>query len=1071
MIDKLIAYSVRKPWVIGGLVLLMAVWGGYSLKTLPIDAVPDVTNQQVDVITNSPNLSSLEIERYITTPIEMAMANLPGLVEIRSYSKFGSAVVKLIFEDDVDIYWARQQVFERLSQVQAEIPQGAGTPILGPVSTGLGEIFQYVIRPVDPENSPYTLTEIRTIQDWTVRRRLLGLPGVADVSGYGGYAKEYQARLRTDRMRALGVSVDEIYEALNKGNANTGGAYIEKDNKAYTIRGVGLAQTVDDIANAVVRKNGTVPVLVRDVAEVDFGHALRFGALSSNGQGEVVGGSILMMKGANGNQVITTLKKRIAEIQKELPPGLVIEPFLDRSELVNAAIRTVAKNLIEGALIVMVVILVFLGNWRASLLAASVIPLAMLFAFILMKQFGVVGNVMSLGAIDFGLLVDPAIIVVEAAVLFLAVRFERMRFEGLKENSTIKPSNFKPSNYQLRQEVVIDAAGDVKKSVVMGGLIILIVYVPILSLQGVEGKLFSPMAKTVGFAIVGALLLAVTYVPMMCAVLLRPPKSARIHGGHDHGFSEKIVQFFLRGLRPVVRLGLRFKIAVIAFAVVVLAAGIFGFSRIGGEFVPKIQEGDIVIDMDLPVGTTLTESIRQSDIFQEGLRKQFPDEISGTVSKIGTSEVKVDPLPLESQEIYVSLTPKEQWTKARNQEELAVKINEFMSQFPGPIYAISQPIESRVNDMLSGARTDVIVQLYGTDLDTLVNRTKQIIQVVRKVPGAVDVKGGKVFGLPQLNIQYDRQRLAVHGIKVEQVNRAIQMAFGGATAGVVYEGDKRFDVTLRLVGEDRTRPENIQNLMLDSESGSPVPLREVATITESIGPAEIAHENLKRVVNLGFNVRGRDLESVVNDVIATVTRQVKLPKGYSINYGGEFENFSRAKSRLAIVVPLALLVIFGLLYLTFRNFRDSLLIYAVVPLSAVGGIFSLLIRDMNFSISAGVGFIALFGVAVLNGILLVSHFNTLRDQGVADPNERVLRGIDERFRPVLMTSFVAALGFLPMALSTSVGAEVQKPLATVVIGGLLTATVLTLVVLPVLYALFARKDESVLKPEPTEELV
>jgi cobalt-zinc-cadmium resistance protein CzcA len=1068
MIDALIAFSVRKPWIVGGLVLLMAIWGGYSLKTLPIDAVPDVTNQQVDVITNSPNLSSLEIERYITTPIEMAMANLPGLVEIRSYSKFGSAVVKLIFEDDVDIYWARQQVFERLSQVQAEIPQGAGTPILGPVSTGLGEIFQYVIRPRKGYENRYTLTELRTLQDWTIRRRLLGLPGVADVSGYGGYAKEYQAKLRTDRMRALGVSVDEIYEALNQGNANTGGAYIEKDNKAYTIRGVGLAQTLDDVANVVVRKNGNVPVLVRDVANVDFGHALRFGALSSNGQGEVVGGSILMMKGANGNEVITTLKKRIAEIQKELPEGITIDSFVDRSKLVNNAIATVAKNLIEGALIVMVVILVLLGNWRASLLAASVIPLAMLFAFILMKQFGVVGNVMSLGAIDFGLLVDPAIIVVEAAVLFLAMRFEGLKFEGLKENASLKPSHLqtlKPSNYQLRQEIVIAAAGDVKKSVVMGGLIILIVYVPILTLQGVEGKMFSPMAKTVGFAIVGALLLAVTYVPMMCAVLLRPPKSA-----HHHGFSEKIVQAFLRGLRPVVRLGLRYKPTVIVFALGVLVAGLVGFSRIGGEFMPKIQEGDVVIDMDLPVGTTLTESIRQSDIFQEGLRNEFPDEIAGTVSKIGTSEVKVDPLPLESQEIYVSLTDKKHWKKANTQEELAVKINEFMSQFPGLIYAISQPIESRVNDMISGARTDVIVQLYGTDLDTLVNRTKQIIQVVRKVPGAVDVKGGKVFGLPQLNIQYDRQRLAVHGIKVEQVNRAIQMAFGGATAGVVYEGDKRFDVTLRLVGDDRARPENIQNLMLDSESGSPVPLREVATITETIGPAEIAHENLKRVVNLGFNVRGRDLESVVNDVIAAVNRQVKLPRGYSVNYGGEFENFSRAKSRLAIVVPISLLVIFGLLYLTFRTFRDSLLIYAVVPLSAVGGIFSLLLRDMNFSISAGVGFIALFGVAVLNGILLVSHFNVLRGQGVTDPDERVLRGIDERFRPVLMTSFVAALGFLPMALSTSVGAEVQKPLATVVIGGLLTATILTLLVLPVLYALFARKDKPVHKPEISEEM-
>jgi cobalt-zinc-cadmium resistance protein CzcA len=1038
MIDKIIAFSVRSPYTVGLLVLLMAIWGGYSLKTLPIDAVPDVTNQQVDVITNSPNLSSLEIERYITTPIEMAMANIPGLTEARSYSKFGSSVVKLIFTDDTDIYWARQQVFERLTQVQAEIPQGAGTPILGPVSTGLGEIFQYVIRPKDLNNSPYTLTEIRTVQDWVVRRRLLGLPGVADVSGYGGYAKEYQAKIKTDQMRALGVTVDELYEALNKGNSNTGGAYIEKENKAFTIRGIGLAQSLEDIANAVIKKNGSVPILIKDVADVEFGHALRFGALSNNGEGEVVGGSILMMKGANGNQVITTLKERFAEIQKELPPGLVIEPFLDRSKLVNAAIATVAKNLVEGAIIVMLVILLFLGNWRASLLAASVIPLAMLFAFIWMKLFGVVGNVMSLGAIDFGLLVDPAIIVVESAVLYLALALGK--FAGKK------------MTYADRQNVIISAAAEVKKSVVFGGLIILIVYFPILTLEGVEGKMFSPMAKTVGFAIIGALLLAVTYVPMMCAVLLRPPKSA-----HHDGFSEKIVQFFLKGLRPVIRLGLRFKWAVIVFAFAVLAGGVIGFGKIGGEFMPKIQEGDIVVDMDLPVGTTLTESIRQSQIFQKGLMSAFPDEIEGAVSKIGTSEVKVDPLPLESQELYLELKDKKFWKKAHNQEELAVKINEYMAQFPGPIYAISQPIESRVNDMISGARTDVVVQLYGTDLDTLVSRTKQIIQIVRNVPGAVDVKGSKVFGLPHLNIKYDRQRMAIHGIKVEQVNRAVQMAFGGATAGVVYEGDRRFDVTLRLTGEDRTRPENIENLLINDQNNNPIPLREIADITETIGPSEIVHENLKRVVNLGFNVRGRDLESVVNDVIKEVDAKVKLPKGYSVNYGGEFENFSRAKSRLAIVVPISLVIIFGLLYLTFRNFRDSLLIYAVVPLSAVGGVFSLLFRDMNFSISAGVGFIALFGVAVLNGILLVGHFNELGRQGIDNPDRRVLMGIEERFRPVLMTSFVAALGFMPMALSTSVGAEVQKPLATVVIGGLLTATILTLIVLPILYALFVKR--------------
>lgn len=1040
MIDKLIAFSVRSPFTIGLLVLVMAIWGGYSLKTLPIDAVPDVTNQQVDVITNSPNLSSLEIERYITTPLEMAMANIPGLVEARSYSKFGSSVVKLIFTDDTDIYWARQQVFERLTQVQAEIPEGAGTPILGPVSTGLGEIYQYVIRPKDLNNSPYTLTEIRTIQDWVVRRKLLGLPGVADVSGYGGYAKEYQAQIKTDRMKALGVSVDELYEALNKGNSNTGGAYIEKDNKAFTIRGIGLAQSLEDIENAVIKKNGSVPILIRDVADVEFGHALRFGALSNNGEGEVVGGSILMMKGANGNEVITRLKERFAEIQKELPPGLTIEPFLDRSKLVNAAISTVAKNLIEGAVIVMIVILVFLGNWRASLLAASVIPLAMLFAFIWMKQFDVVGNVMSLGAIDFGLLVDPAIIVVESAVLLLALSLSK--FAGKK------------MTYKDRQEVVISAAAEVKKSVIFGGLIILIVYVPILTLQGIEGKMFSPMAKTVAFAIIGALILAVTYVPMMCAVLLRPPKSV-----HHDGFSEKIVQFFLKGLRPVIRLGLRYKIVVIAFALVVLAAGIIGFGRIGGEFMPQIQEGDMVVDMDLPVGTTLSESIRQSQIFQEGIMKEFPDEVEGIVSKIGTSEVKVDPLPLESQEVYVELKDKKYWTKAHDQQELAIKVNEYMAQFPGPLYAISQPIESRVNDMISGARTQVVVQLYGTDLDTLVAKTKQIIQIVRNVDGAVDVKGSKVFGLPQLNINYDRQRMAVHGIKVEQVNRAIQMAFGGATAGVVYEGDRRFDVTLRLTGEDRTRPENIENLLINDQNNNPIPLREIAKITESVGPSEIVHENMKRVVNLGFNVRGRDLQSVVDDVIKQVDAKVKLPKGYEINYGGDFENFGRAKARLSIVVPIALLVIFGLLFLTFRNFRDSFLIYAVVPLSAVGGVFSLLLRDMNFSISAGVGFIALFGVAVLNGILLISHFNTLGDEGMDDPNERVMKGIEERFRPILMTSFVAALGFMPMALSTSVGSEVQKPLATVVIGGLLTATILTLLVLPILYAIFAGKSK------------
>jgi cobalt-zinc-cadmium resistance protein CzcA len=1060
MIDKIIAWSVRSPWTVGLLLLVLIAWGGYSLNRLPIDATPDVTNQQVDVITNSQNLSSLEIEKFISTPIELAMANIPGLIEARSVSKFGSSVVKLIFTDDTDIYWARQQVFERLEQVKNDIPDGAGTPIMGPVSTGLGEIYQYVIRPIDPKNPRYTLTEIRTLQDWSIRRQLLGMEGIADVSGYGGYSKEYQAKLKPDRMRALDVTVDDLYAALSQGNGNTGGAYIEKDNKAFTIRGVGLINTIDEVAQTVVRKNGNAPVLVRDVADVEMGHALRFGALSQNGKGEVVGGSILMMKGANGNEVIGRLKERFKEIQKTLPDGLVIEPFLDRSRIVTAAIDTVAHNLLEGAAIVVIVILVLLGNWRASLLAASVIPLAMLFAFIWMGQLDIVGNIMSLGAIDFGLLVDPAIIVVESVVLFLAVAMGK-RQEQAEQTEGVN----RKFTYKERQDIIIDSVVDVKRSVLFGGMIILIVYFPILTLEGVEGKMFSPMAKTVGFAILGALILAITYVPMMSALIMRPPKSA-----HDHGFSEKLVQFFYKGLRPILAAGLRAKFVVVGVAVGILVLGIIGFSRIGGEFIPKLQEGDMMIDMDLPTGTTLTESIRLSKIFQASLMKAFPDEIKGVVSKIGTSEVKVDPLPLESQELYISLSPKETWTKATKQEDLAVQVNDFMAQYPGPIYAITQPIESRVNDMMNGARTDVVAQLYGDDLDTLLVKMREIIGVVRGVPGAVDVKASKVFGLPQLNIKYDRQRLAVHGIKVEQVNRAIQMAFGGATAGTIFEGDRRFDLTFRLAGDDRVRPDAIENLLVNDQNNNPIPLRELADITEDIGPSEITHVNMKRVVNIGFNVRERDLQSVVNDVIKAVDGEVKLPAEYTITYGGQFENFSRAKDRLSIVLPISLLVIFGLLYLTFGNFRDSLLIYAVVPLSAVGGILSLMLRDMNFSISAGVGFIALFGISVLNGIILVSHFNALGDEGVTDPNERVLRGLQERLRPVLMTSFVAALGFIPMALSTSVGAEVQKPLATVVIGGLLTATILTLIVLPVLYAMFSPKNVSAQPPVETETI-
>ncbi|HAI74609.1 MAG TPA: CusA/CzcA family heavy metal efflux RND transporter, partial [Microscillaceae bacterium] len=807
----------------------------------------------------------------------------------------------------------------------------------------------------------------------------------------------------------------------------------------------GLATSLEDIGNIVIKINNRVPILVKDVADVEFGFSIRYGALTMDGKGEVVGGIILMRKGENGSAVIQRVKDKIKLIEKDLPEGLMIESFLDRQSLVSRAIGTVMTNLVEGALIVVGVILLFLGNWRASLLAASVIPLAMLFAFIMMQQFGVVGNLMSLGAIDFGLLVDPAIIVVETVVLFLALAMENR----LKEKGTLQKLT-----YTERQDIIIEATAEVKKSVVFGGLIILIVYFPLFTLTGIEGKMFVPMAKTVSFAITGALLLAITYVPMMSALIIVPPKSA-----HHGGISEWIVQALYRGYEPLLKFALRAKLLVVLFAIGVLFAGYLGFSRIGGEFIPKLAEGDFVISVLLPVGTSPTETMRLGDQIEKELIKAFPDEIAKVVSKIGTSEIPTDPQPLEYQEFVVNLTDKKQWKKGKNQEDLAVEFEKVLRQFPGLVIAIQQPIENRVNELMGGSRTDVSVKLFGEDLDTLSLKGKQILDVLRKIEGVTDIQEVRVFGLPQLNVKYNREQMAFYGITTAQINRTIQTAFAGTSAGIIYENEKRFALTLRLGNRDRQKVAAIGNLVLLDKDGQTIPLKEVAEINEDLGPTEIGHENLRRRLSLGFNIRGRDLESVVTEAIQKIDKQVIMPMGYKAEFGGEYENFRRAKERLGVVVPIALLIIFGLLFSTFGTVRDSLLIYTVVPLSAVGGIFSLLARGMNFSISAGVGFIALFGIAVLNGILLVGQFNALGEKGIINMRERILLGVSDRFRPVLMTSAVAALGFLPMALSNSAGAEVQRPLATVVIGGLFTATLLTLVVLPVLYALFNGKSE------------
>lgn len=1041
MIDKIIAISVRKPFLIAFFTLVLMFWGSFSLYNLPIDAVPDVTSNQVDVITLSQNLASLEIEQFITAPIEMAMSNIPGLIEIRSISKFGLSVVKLVFSDDTDVYWARQQVFERLEAVKNDVPEELGKPIMGPVSTGLGEVFQYVIRAKDPKDKSFSPMEIRTLQDWVIRKQLLGTPGIAEVSGFGGYNKEYQAEMNPDRMRSLHVTIDELFAALSEGNANTGGAYIEKNNKAFTIRGIGLASSLEEIGNTVIKINNRVPVLIKDVAEVKFGSSIRYGAISMNGTGEVVAGIVMMLKGENGLAVIKRIKDKMVEIQKSLPEGLVIEPFIDREKLVSKAISTVITNLLEGALIVVLVILVFLGNWRASLLAASVIPLAMLFAFICMRQFGLVGSLMSLGAIDFGLLVDPAIIVVESVVLYLATAMSK------------RTAEMGEMTYADRQEVIIAASQEVKKSVVFGGLIILIVYFPLMTLEGIEGKMFIPMAKTVSFAITGALLLAVTYIPMMSAVILRPPKSL-----HHGGISDVIVNFLYRIYEPVLKFGLRKKYSMVILAFLVLIGGGFGFSVIGGEFIPKLAEGDLNIEINLPVGSSLTESLKLAQKIQTDLLREFPDEVEKAVSRIGTAEVPLDPKPLESQEMVVVLADRSKWKKTDNQWELIEQIDSVVfKKYPGLVVSIQQPIENRVNELMSGAKSDVVVKVFGTNLDTVVAKGQQITNIIAGIQGVTDIVETKVFGLPQINIKYNREQMAFYGITVSQINRALQTAFAGAKAGLIYENDKRFDLTMRLATEDRNKSENISNLLIEDKDGHPIPLSELAEISENVGPTEIQHENLQRKINIGFNVRGRDMESLVNEAMQKVGAQVVLPKGYAIDFGGQFENLKKAKARLGLVVPIALLIIFGLLYTTFGSINDSVLIYTVVPLSAVGGVFSLLLRGLNFSISAGVGFIALFGIAVLNGILLVGQFKYLANNGISNPNRQVLQGIRERFRPVLMTSAVAALGFLPMALSSSAGAEVQRPLATVVIGGLFTATLLTLLVLPILYTLFNKR--------------
>jgi len=1032
MLDQIIAFSIKNKFIIALMTLALIVWGVWSAGKLPIDAVPDITNNQVQIFTVCPTLAGQEVEQLVTYPIEQSMANLPDLEELRSISRFGLSVITVVFDDNVDIYFARQLINERLKEAEEKIPPGVGTPELAPVSTGLGEVYQYIIHPKKGSESKYTAMDLRTMQDWIVARQLYGTAGIAEVNSFGGQLKQYEVALNPNRLVAMGITIPEIFTALEKNNENTGGAYIDKKPNAYFIRGVGLISSFDDIKNIVVKTNPNgIPILIKDIAEIRLGSAVRYGAMTYNGEVDAVGGIVMMLKGANSAEVVGRIKEKMLTIQKSLPQDVVIEPYLDRTDLVNRAISTVEKNLIEGALIVIFVLIVFLGNLRAGLIVASAIPLSMLFALGLMYVFGVSANLMSLGAIDFGLIVDGAVIIVEATLHHLGLR------------KTIG----KLSQQEMDEEV-FQSASKIRSSAAFGEIIILIVYIPILTLIGIEGKMFRPMAQTVGFAILGALILSLTYIPMMCALFL--PKNIT----HKQTLSDKMMDFFQRIYAPLLGLAIRFKIVIVTATIIIFAWAVFLFSKMGGEFIPTLQEGDFAFHCILPQGTSLSQSLETS-MQASRLLKEF-DEVKMVVGKTGSAEVPTDPMPPEATDMMIILKPQDEWKRGVTYDELADEMMEKMEIIPGVFFEKNQPIQMRFNELMTGIRQDVAVKIFGENMDTLLSYANKVNAVVQGVEGATEPSVERVAGLPQIVINYNRPQIAGYGLNIEDINHIISTAFAGGGAGLVFEDERKFDLVVRLDSTYRSNIDDVSQLYIPTANGAQIPLSQVAEIKMELGPAQISREDGKRRIVIGFNIKDRDVASVVADIQKELNDKVQLPEGYYYTYGGTFENLQAASKRLMIALPVALLLIFMLLYLTFNSAKQATLIYAAIPMSAIGGVFALLIRDMPFSISAGIGFIALFGVAVLNGIVLIGTFNQLEKEGISDILERVKEGTKIRLRPVLMTATVASLGFLPMALSHGAGAEVQKPLATVVIGGLITATFLTLFVLPLLYMIFFR---------------
>lgn len=1030
MFNAILRFSVKKKLFVGLTTLFLLIGGIYSMLTLPIDAVPDITNNQVQIVTVSPTLAPQEVEQLITMPVEIAMSNIMNVTEIRSVSRFGLSVVTVVFKENVPTLDARQLVNEQIQTVSGEIPSELGAPELMPITTGLGEIYQYVLKVAPGYEDKYDAMELRTIQDWIVKRQLSGIPGIVEINSFGGYLKQYEVAVDPDVLFSLNITIGEVFEALNKNNQNTGGSYIEKVNRAYYIRSEGMINRIKDIEQVVVANRNGIPIHISDIGAVRFGAPKRFGAMTMDGEGECVGGIAMMLKGANANVVTGELEKRVEKIQKILPEGVSIEPYLNRSALVNRNISTVIHNLIEGAIIVFIVLIIFLGNVRAGLIVASVIPLAMLFAFIMMRLFNVSANLMSLGAIDFGIVVDGSIVILEGILAHLYGRKFRGRTLSAEEMDT---------------EVERGASG-VVRSATFAVFIILIVFFPLLTLTGIEGKYFTPMAKTLVFCIIGALLLSLTYVPMMASLFLKhhivtkPTFADR--------FFERLNKLYSRALHVC----LKFKWGTVAAAFAALAFSLFLFTRLGAEFIPTLDEGDFAMQMTLPAGSSLSESIAVSDEAEKVLKEKFP-EIKHVVAKIGTAEVPTDPMAVEDADVMIIMKPFKEWTSASSRAEMVEKMKEALEPLSERAeFNFSQPIQLRFNELMTGAKADIAVKLYGEDTHELYEKAKEAAKYVEQVPGASDVIVEQTMGLPQLVVKYNRGKIARYGINIEELNTIIRTAYAGEASGVVFENERRFDLVVRL-DQEKVADLNLDKLFVRSGEGIQIPVSEVATIDLVNGPLQINRDATKRRIVIGVNVRGADIQQVVQEIQKTLDRNIKLKPGYYFDYGGQFENLQNAINTLLIVVPVALMLILLLLFFAFKSVTYTLVVFSTVPLSLIGGILALWLRGLPFSISAGVGFIALFGVAVLNGILMINHFNDIHKQTMypLSTNRVIARGTPHLLRPVFLTGLVASLGFVPMAVATSAGAEVQRPLATVVIGGLIVSTVLTLLVIPVFY--------------------